>query len=610
MFEYHFDNSLEVKLKGKMMKKVIFLLLLLSLTACSNTGSKPQLSTSDQDVPVAVAEKREGIHGDLVLQKSHNDTILAVDYAKNHDFFVTGSKDSTVKVWQRDGQLIRTIRAGIMPRYIELFEDDQFLILADNLGQVKVVNIEGDKYLSLPKTNPTVSDIDIIPSGAIYALGGTNGIQVFSIKGEQLLNLSMPAMKPTKRKTFKNAVNGVTTLALSDNGSIIAATNYYGELVVWNTKGDLLIHEKVSEAEITSIDFSSDGKLVLSLGYPVAQIPKDTNISLNTLVIDIPNGGKITDIKTPPMKKVIFSRDGGQLIGLTQAYNNKKVLIYDLNGKLKNDFTVGSGRYGPNDIAVSNDKNLVVVTDSKLDPSGITLWSSDGHLNKDIKHRLDSINDLVVSSDLEVVATGLHSNKVRLWSMYGKYLASLSTGSPVNALTFMPDNQTLIVGTNDNIQVWNTATNKRTQTLNGQKNGIADIDVAGEGFAAVGRGGKVQLFKLANGKYVEMDSLNAKDNDLDSENLITLGVREEMISFLQDRIIPNLSLEDSRANDLNGKYVFTNQEGIDHINDLKLDYKRIESFPDFRITVLNGTFLNKNTRAKELEMKYLIQVIE
>jgi 4-amino-4-deoxy-L-arabinose transferase-like glycosyltransferase len=101
-----------------------------------------------------------------------------------------------------------------------------------------------------------------------------------------------------------------------------------------------------------------------------------------------------------------------------------------------------------------------------------------------------------------------------------------------------------------------------------------------------------------------------KTHDLEAEALVTLGLREEMISFLQDRIVPAYGIESSIARDFEGKYVFTNRAGIDHLRKLRLDYKRVEEFPDFRITVLNGTFLNKKTREKELETKYLLRIMD
>jgi len=100
-----------------------------------------------------------------------------------------------------------------------------------------------------------------------------------------------------------------------------------------------------------------------------------------------------------------------------------------------------------------------------------------------------------------------------------------------------------------------------------------------------------------------------QSHGFNSEDLVSLGVHERMLCFVLDRVVPSHEIESSEASDFHGKLVFTNQAGIDHISNLKLDYKKIKSFPDFRITTLNGTFLNKNTRNEALEMKYLIQII-
>lgn len=99
-----------------------------------------------------------------------------------------------------------------------------------------------------------------------------------------------------------------------------------------------------------------------------------------------------------------------------------------------------------------------------------------------------------------------------------------------------------------------------------------------------------------------------KKHQLKENELVTLGVREEMTSFLQNRIMPAFDSEIVNKDDLKNKYVFTNQEGVDHIISMGLNYVEIQSFPDFRITTLNGTFFNKNTRDQAVETKYLLKV--
>ena len=98
------------------------------------------------------------------------------------------------------------------------------------------------------------------------------------------------------------------------------------------------------------------------------------------------------------------------------------------------------------------------------------------------------------------------------------------------------------------------------------------------------------------------------EQNIEDDKLVAFGVREEMVSYLQDRIVPLISLEDVKREDLSNKYVFTDQDGISKIKSKGLAYDTIQSFPDFRITVLNGTFFNKHTRDQAVEMKYLLKV--
>lgn len=97
-------------------------------------------------------------------------------------------------------------------------------------------------------------------------------------------------------------------------------------------------------------------------------------------------------------------------------------------------------------------------------------------------------------------------------------------------------------------------------------------------------------------------------NDIDASELVVLGMREEATSFLLDRIVLNLDEESANSETLSGKYVFTNDEGLKKLAQMNLRYEKQEAFPDFRITTLNGTFLNKKTRDKELEIKYLVKI--
>lgn len=99
-----------------------------------------------------------------------------------------------------------------------------------------------------------------------------------------------------------------------------------------------------------------------------------------------------------------------------------------------------------------------------------------------------------------------------------------------------------------------------------------------------------------------------KNHGLQEDKLVTLGMREEMVSFLQNRIVPLIELESATSEELQGHFAFTNEDGINQLKSMKLSFETIQTFSDFRITTLNGTFLNKNTREKEIETKYLVEI--
>lgn len=102
-----------------------------------------------------------------------------------------------------------------------------------------------------------------------------------------------------------------------------------------------------------------------------------------------------------------------------------------------------------------------------------------------------------------------------------------------------------------------------------------------------------------------------KKNQLKEEELVSfaLDTNENMTSFLQDRIVPTFDTDFVKKDDLKNKYVFTNQKGIDHIITMDLKYELRQTFLDFPITTLNGTFINKNTRKLETKTRFLVKII-
>ncbi len=94
---------------------------------------------------------------------------------------------------------------------------------------------------------------------------------------------------------------------------------------------------------------------------------------------------------------------------------------------------------------------------------------------------------------------------------------------------------------------------------------------------------------------------------LNQEKLILVGVKERMISFVQNRVVPVYSLDEATPENMPGKYIFTDEAGKKHLESMPLIVSEIKSFQDFPVTTLNGKFLNKNTRLEAVKMRYLLK---
>ncbi len=94
----------------------------------------------------------------------------------------------------------------------------------------------------------------------------------------------------------------------------------------------------------------------------------------------------------------------------------------------------------------------------------------------------------------------------------------------------------------------------------------------------------------------------------DAVNVVSLDDGEQTLSFYLDRVVPYLPLEEVSRESLAGKYVYTDEQGLKAMRRKNIPITEVATFPDFPVTTLNGTFLNKNTRKEVLTMKYLLKV--
>jgi hypothetical protein len=94
---------------------------------------------------------------------------------------------------------------------------------------------------------------------------------------------------------------------------------------------------------------------------------------------------------------------------------------------------------------------------------------------------------------------------------------------------------------------------------------------------------------------------------LPKDRLVSLDVTSFSTSFKLNTVVPPLWTDKVKPEELQDKYVYTTQRGLELIDSLQIPRKPVHQFADFHVTMLTGTFLNKATRDQELTPMFLVK---
>lgn len=165
---------------------------------------------------------------ELIINKSHNDTIRCVKYSPDGKYFATGSKDQTIKLWDiKTGNLIRTFighKGGV--NSIVFDPTTSWLISADDYGQlIKWDLASGSNILEIIASNAKVKCLALSPNGAHLASGGVDNIvRVFDPTSGDLL------------AEIKKHKNTIMSLSYSHKGDkLVTAGKKSKETYLWST---------------------------------------------------------------------------------------------------------------------------------------------------------------------------------------------------------------------------------------------------------------------------------------------------------------------------------------------------------------------------------------
>ncbi len=389
---------------------------------------------------------------------AHDGIINDITLSKDGKMIVSVSDDKTIKIWQSNGTLIRTINdpnsfledhhnAPILA--VEISPDQKFIVSASSDQTLKIWSINGQLINTLKGHKQKVNQVAISPNGKIIASASDDGtVKLWTFEGKLI-------------KTLFSDKDNVKDVKFSPNGKIIVSVGNDGNVKLWTLEGKLTrtiqqnktlnpldntktlniaTNTHLFNSRFNSVDFSPDGQKIVtgSLNHNIAIWTIEGKL-IQTIEDDL---GGVNDLK--------FSPDGTTI---ASAGVDKTIKIWALDGTLLNTLS-GHNSQVINIEFASDGKTLISAgADHK-----IKMWQHNQELVQILRGDKNMITDFSFATKPQILATISQNEPIKIWSTEGQIIQTIPISSDqgeVESLSLDPSATYLILGYySGKISIW------------------------------------------------------------------------------------------------------------------------------------------------------------
>jgi len=425
-----------------------------------------------------------------VVQSGHTAEIRAVEYTRDGRFFATAGKDSTIRIWSPGGALIRTIVTSFWVNALALSRDGTTLLVAQQTGAIELWSVDGKlvrKLPSVPIQRGVIRSAALSDDGRHAAIGTTREVVLYRLAdgGETPL-------------TGEGSASSVGTLSFTPDSARLVSGHRDGKLRFWGLDGRLLKTVLALDYPVETLVISADGKTLAAAGVfgtREEERLKNGAGKLLTTLWDLEGNlmGRFPSHSTASLK---FTPDGMHLV--SGGAHDNRVNVYTRAGQLVDTIAVGDTEHrSPQRIAVSPDGQAIVTADDALDPPGLKIWNRAGGLERSLERFSGNLTNVAMAPDGTTFVTLAADRRVRIWSLSGRLLNSLTGHKDYpTALAYAPNGHYFASG-GDEVIVW-SRDGRQLATLNGFGNGANVLTVSADSrYLFCGDGnGTVHVFDL------------------------------------------------------------------------------------------------------------------
>jgi WD40 repeat protein len=397
----------------------------------------------------------------------HRGSVVSVAYSPDGRWIATSASDRTIKIWQRNGKLVRTLPQTATIHGLGFSPNSSHIAGAGLDGSVFLWTVNG-QLLATFKHKAPVWRVAFSPDGKILA----------STSSDRTLKL-WNVVDRTLIRTLNHKLS-VWGVAFSPDGQTIASTTSDGTHTLWRIDGTAIVTFGNREAAVWSVAFSPNGQTLVS------------GCADNKVRLWNRDGKLLSTFKghTAEVISVAFSPNG-QMIASTGA--DKTIKLWSVDGKLMETFLGHSATI--RNVTFSPDSQMLA---SASDDNTARLWRINSPFVRLFNTHQAIIWRIAFSPDGQNLAS-VAEQEVKILrrdkpgTAYAKGdRSAIKTlfveGSRLLSLTFSRDGRTLaIVGADGVIRLWQIDRNEKTFLNN---NNISNWDIAyspnGQWLVAVG----------------------------------------------------------------------------------------------------------------------------
>jgi WD40 repeat protein/serine/threonine protein kinase len=422
-------------------------------------------------------------HLELKTLRGHTEAVGAVGFSPDGRRIITGSVDTTAKVWDAaTGNEMFTLKGHLHEIDWVAFSPDGQRIVTGSMDTTARIwdAASGQWLLTLEGHRAQVASAAFSPDSRRVVTGSWDGTaQIWdATTGNRLV-------------TLQGHMGRVHSALFSPDGRRIVTGGDDETARIWDAlSGKEILRIKAQSGAVSYAAFSPDGGRIVTGGD---QDPTAT-------VWDASTGEKLAILAGHEVGvgTALFSSDGQRVA--TAGWDRTARLWSAATGKEL--LTIKGPGEEVTDVAVSPDGALIV---TGSDDRTASVWDTTGQ--RDVltfKGHTRSILTVGFSPDGKRVVTGGGSDDAEVWDAgTGRVLfALLGHGGPVRCAAFSPDGQRIVTGDGQGASLWDAATGKFLFNLEGCKGGVGRLAFAPDSQRILtgGTDGIATLWDAATGK--------------------------------------------------------------------------------------------------------------